>query len=43
MCALVAALIALKNGHTWEEVQRAGQSALSSITSAIFILLAVGP
>jgi Na+:H+ antiporter, NhaC family len=42
MCALVAALIALKNGHTWEEVQRAGQGALSSITSAIFILLAVG-
>jgi len=42
MCALVAALIALKNGHTWEDVQRAGQSALTSITSAIFILLAVG-
>ncbi|MBO0677805.1 Na+/H+ antiporter NhaC [Mycolicibacterium sp. S2-37] len=40
-CA-VAALIALKNGHTWAEVQRAGQGALSSITSAIFILLAVG-
>jgi NhaC family Na+:H+ antiporter len=42
MCAMVAALIALKNGHTWEEVQHAGQGALSSITSAIFILLAVG-
>jgi Na+:H+ antiporter, NhaC family len=42
MCAMVAALIALKNGHTWEEVQRAGQGAMSSITSAIFILLAVG-
>ena len=25
LCAMVAALIALKNGHTWEEVQRAGQ------------------
>jgi NhaC family Na+:H+ antiporter len=42
MCAAVAALIALKNGHTWEEVQAAGQGALSSITSAMFILLAVG-
>jgi Na+:H+ antiporter, NhaC family len=42
LCAMVAALIALKNGHTWEEVQRAGQGAMSSITSAIFILLAVG-
>jgi Na+:H+ antiporter, NhaC family len=42
MCAMVAALIALKNRHSWEEVQRAGQGALSSITSAMFILLAVG-
>jgi NhaC family Na+:H+ antiporter len=42
LCAMVAALIALKNGHTWEEVQHAGQGAMSSITSAIFILLAVG-
>jgi Na+:H+ antiporter, NhaC family len=42
LCAAVAALIALKNGHAWEEVQRAGQGALSSITSAMFILLAVG-
>jgi NhaC family Na+:H+ antiporter len=42
MCAMVAALIALRNRHSWEEVQRAGQGALSSITSAMFILLAVG-
>lgn len=42
LCAMVAALIALKNRHTWEEVQHAGQGAMSSITSAIFILLAVG-
>jgi Na+:H+ antiporter, NhaC family len=42
LCAMVAALIALKNRHTWDEVQRAGQGALSSITSAMFILLAVG-
>lgn len=40
-CA-AAALIALKNGHSWTAVQHAGQGALSSITSAIFILLAVG-
>jgi Na+:H+ antiporter, NhaC family len=42
MCAMVAALIAMKNGHSWEAVQRAGQGALTSITSALFILLAVG-
>jgi NhaC family Na+:H+ antiporter len=40
-CA-VAALVALKNGHEWTAVQEAGQGALASITSAIFILLAVG-
>lgn len=39
---LVAALIALKNGYVWNDVQAAGQSAMSSITSAVFILLSVG-
>lgn len=39
---LVAAIIALKNGHRWSDVQAAGQSAMASITSAVFILLAVG-
>ena len=42
MCAMVAVLIAFKNGHTWDDVQRVEQAALSSITSAMFILLAVG-
>ncbi len=42
LCAMVAALVAVKNGNTWVEVQEAGQSALSSVTSAMFILLAVG-
>jgi len=42
MCCAAAALIALKNGHRWTAVQEAGQGALSSITSALFILLAVG-
>ncbi|MFE7388954.1 Na+/H+ antiporter NhaC family protein [Streptomyces sp. NPDC057582] len=42
MCAMAAALIALKNGHSWAAVQQAAQSALTSITSAVFILLAVG-
>jgi NhaC family Na+:H+ antiporter len=42
LCAMVAALVAMKNGHTWEEVQNAAQGSLASITSAIFILLAVG-
>jgi len=39
---MVAALVALQLGHPWTAVQAAGQSALSSITSALFILLAVG-
>ncbi|MGY1821270.1 Na+/H+ antiporter NhaC [Geodermatophilus sp. SYSU D00079] len=42
VCAAVAALVALKNGHRWEEVQSAGQEAIASVTSAMFILLAVG-
>jgi NhaC family Na+:H+ antiporter len=42
VCAAIAALIALKNGHSWEEVQSAGQEAIASVTSAMFILLAVG-
>jgi Na+:H+ antiporter, NhaC family len=42
ICAMVAALINLKNGHPWEEIEASTRRALSSITSAIFILLAVG-
>ncbi len=42
LCAMVAALIVLKNGNRWEDVQAASQRAVSSITSAVFILLAVG-
>jgi NhaC family Na+:H+ antiporter len=42
LCCMVAALVAVKNGNPWTAVQEAGQGALSSITSAVFILLAVG-
>ncbi|PRX47412.1 transporter (NhaC family) [Nonomuraea fuscirosea] len=42
LCAMVAMLVVLKNGNRWEEVEASGQRALSSITSAVFILLAVG-
>lgn len=42
LCCAIAALIGMKNGHEWTAVQEAGQSALASITSALFILLAVG-
>ncbi|KAA0110294.1 Na+/H+ antiporter NhaC [Mycolicibacterium sp. P1-5] len=42
LCCAVASLIGMKNGHQWTAVQEAGQGALSSITSALFILLAVG-
>jgi Na+:H+ antiporter, NhaC family len=42
MAAMVAALVALKNGAQWSDVQRVAQGSLASVTSAIFILLAVG-
>jgi len=42
LCCALAALIAMKNGHKWRVVEEVGEGAMSSITSAIFILLAVG-
>jgi NhaC family Na+:H+ antiporter len=42
ICCAIAALIAMKNGHKWTVVEEVGEGAMSSITSAIFILLAVG-
>jgi NhaC family Na+:H+ antiporter len=42
LCVLTAGLIALKNGHSWEEIEHAAQNSLASIASAVFILLAVG-
>jgi NhaC family Na+:H+ antiporter len=42
LAALIAALVAMKNGASWEDVQRVAQGSLASVTSAIFILLAVG-
>jgi NhaC family Na+:H+ antiporter len=42
LCCAVAALIAMKNGHAFPAVQEVGRGAVASVTSAIFILLAVG-
>jgi NhaC family Na+:H+ antiporter len=42
ICDLVAALVILKNGHSWADIEASAARALTSITSAIFILLAVG-
>ena len=39
LSAMVADLVAVKNEHSWVEVQRAGQSALESTTSAQSILV----
>lgn len=39
---MIAAIVILKNGHPWEEINAAGGRAISSVVSAIFILLAVG-
>lgn len=42
VCAMVTGVIVLRNGHTWGEVEDAIKRAVASVTSAIFILLAVG-
>ena len=42
LAAETAALVALKNGHAWEAIADAGRRGISSVVSAIFILLAVG-
>lgn len=42
LCAMSVALVAMRMGYRWHEVQKVGQGALASITSAVFILLAVG-
>lgn len=42
LSAMVAAIVALKNGNPWSEISAAGGRAVASVTSAIFILLAVG-
>lgn len=42
LAAMTAALVALKNGHDWEAIADAGRRGISSVVSAIFILLAVG-
>ncbi len=42
LCCALAALIALKNGHDFTAVQEASRGAVASVTSAVFILFAVG-
>jgi Na+:H+ antiporter, NhaC family len=42
ICTMIASLVALKNGNSWDDVQEATNRAMESITGAIFILLAVG-
>jgi NhaC family Na+:H+ antiporter len=42
LCTMVAALVGMKNGYSWEEVEEATKGSLASVASAIFILLAVG-
>ena len=42
LCCAVAALIAMKNGHHFSVISEAGKSAVASVTSAMFILFAVG-
>jgi NhaC family Na+:H+ antiporter len=42
VCSMVAGIVILRNGHEWEAVAESGRRGLSSIVSAIFILLVVG-
>jgi NhaC family Na+:H+ antiporter len=42
LSAMVAAIIAIKNGHQWAEIQQAIVLGISTAMGAILILLAVG-
>ncbi len=42
LAAMTASLIVLRKGHDWEAVAEAGRRGVSSVVTAIFILLAVG-
>jgi NhaC family Na+:H+ antiporter len=42
LCAMIAALVGLKNGHTWEDMGHAAVEGVSTALGAVFILLAVG-
>jgi NhaC family Na+:H+ antiporter len=42
LAAMTASLIVLRKGHNWEAVSEAGRRGVSSVVTAIFILLAVG-
>jgi len=42
LSVMVASFVILKNGHPWDAIVKSSQTALSSIASPIFILLAVG-
>jgi Na+:H+ antiporter, NhaC family len=42
MATVVGAVVAVKNGHTWEEIGTAIVQGISTAMSAIFILLMVG-
>jgi len=42
LCCALAALIAMRNGHQFQAVQEAGREAIASVSSAVFILFAVG-
>jgi NhaC family Na+:H+ antiporter len=42
LCSAITSVIILKNGHRWDDIATAEQKAVSSVITAIFILLAVG-
>lgn len=42
VCGMVAAVIALKDGYSWEDIDRTGRIAFESIVTPVFILLAAG-
>jgi Na+:H+ antiporter, NhaC family len=42
LSATVVALIILKNGHSWDDIVKSGQTALASVTTPFFILFSIG-
>ncbi len=42
LCTVIAGLVGLKNGHSWDDMGHAAVEGISTAMGAIFILLAVG-
>ncbi|KEY59832.1 Na+/H+ antiporter NhaC family protein [Serratia sp. DD3] len=42
LSSMIASMIILKNGHSWEELAESGRKGISTVSGTIFILFSVG-